>query len=248
MLDHLLRRLLPGTCLCCGQPVAVTNDTDLCPWCLDALPWNHPACPRCARPTVAPTLCRRCDARPPPFRHAVAPLRYEGQPGHWVRQLKDRLGMVEGRVLGMLLAEAAARRYRPNDPAVAAPQCPDALVPVPLSARRLAWRGHNQAISLALPVARRLGIPLLRYTATRRPGARHQRGLSRNARLQNPLGAFRCRRRWPPPGPVLALVDDVLTTGATAAELARVLLEAGAREVHVLAATRSPRVDAARTW
>lgn len=240
MLDHLLRQLLPGTCLCCGQAVAAATDTDLCPWCLDALPWNHSACPRCAEPATAPAPCRRCELRPPPFRLALAPLRYEGHPRQWVRQLKDRLGMVEGRVLGMLLAEAAERCYRASDPA-GAPACPDALVPVPISARRLAWRGHNQAVSLALPVARRLGIPLLRRAVIRAAGGRRQRGLSRSARLQNPRGAFRCRRPWPPPGPVLALVDDVLTTGATAAELSRVLLEAGAREVHVLAATRSPR-------
>ncbi|MFW6094442.1 MAG: ComF family protein, partial [Pseudomonadota bacterium] len=67
-------------------------------------------------------------------------------------------------------------------------------------------------------------------------------------RRENLRGVFTCRRSWSSPGPVLAIVDDVVTTGATAAALTRSLLDAGAAEVHVLAATRMPRIGAGRCW
>lgn len=247
MFIRLLRCLLPGTCLLCEVLLPADNDLDLCPPCLAALPWNNSACPQCGAPGAAtgPAVvagpCADCRRRPPPFALTVAPLRYESYARLWVGRLKDRLGMVEGRVLGMLLAEAAAVRYAaapadaPDGPA------PDLIVPVPLRPTRLARRGHNQALTLAGPVARRLGIPLARHVAFRQRAGARQRGLSRRQRLRNPIGAFAIRRTWPEPGPRIAIVDDVVTTGATAAELARCLLAAGAREVHVLCAARTPR-------
>lgn len=241
MSSHWLRHLLPGTCLMCEQLLAAPSLLDLCPHCHDALPWNTPACPRCALPQAATAassadgVCLACRHRPPPFTLAAAPLRYEGFARLWVRRLKDRLGMVEGRTLALLLAEAAVQCYAN----VAARERPDLIVPVPLTLRRLARRGHNQALTLARPVARRLAVPVAPRLVLRRHAGRPQRGLGRRERLDNPAGRFACRRQWPAPGPCVAIVDDVMTTGATAAELARVLLEAGARQVHVLAATRT---------
>jgi ComF family protein len=152
-----------------------------------------------------------------------------------VGRLKDHLGLVEGRLLGMLLAEAAASSYGSGT------RRPDFLVPVPLHPLRLARRGHNQAVVLAVPVARRLEVPLLRGALQRRGGGRHQRGLSRRDRLDNLMMRFTCRYAWSQ-APCVAVVDDVLTTGATAAAVATELLAAGAGEVHVLCATRTPRL------
>lgn len=243
MLERVLRRLLPGACLLCDGPLPPTADVDLCRHCLDALPWNRSACPRCAEPVAggAPSgsWCAACIRNPPPFRLTIAPLCYEGFAQLWVRRLKDHLGMVEGRILGTLLADAAHAVYRAD----ARLPRPDLLVPVPLTLGRLARRGHNQALTLARPVATRLGIPI-RRTAVVRRRSRPQRGLGRAARLGNLEGRFAARRRWPDPGPCVAVVDDVITTGATAAALARTLLDAGAREVHVLCAARTPR----RCW
>ncbi|HEX7037697.1 MAG TPA: double zinc ribbon domain-containing protein [Pseudomonadales bacterium] len=241
MLERLLRRLLPGACLLCDAPLPSTADVDLCRYCLDALPWNRGACPRCAEPVPegAPrgSWCAACTRDPPPFRAAIAPLCYEGFAQLWVRRLKDHLGMVEGRILGTLLAGAADAAYR-ADPGLPRP---DLLVPVPLTLGRLARRGHNQALALARPVAARLGIPISRTAVMRRRRSRPQRGLGRAARLGNLEGSFAARRTWPEPGPCVGIVDDVITTGATAAALTRTLLAAGAREVHVLCAARTPR-------
>jgi ComF family protein len=249
MLRRVLRHLLPGTCLMCDGPLPPHAEPDLCGFCLATLPWNDAACPRCAEPIAAagaaddaPATCARCCRLPPPFTLALAPLRYEGVPRAWVGRLKDRLGVVEGRILGTLLADAAERLYRgAGARGAGAPlRQPDLLIPVPLTSRRLARRGHNQAVTLARPVAARLGIPLLRRAVIRQRPGRHQRGLSRVERLGNLRGSFVGRRPWHDQ-PCIGLVDDVLTTGATAAELTRVLQASGAAEVHVLCATRTPR-------
>jgi predicted amidophosphoribosyltransferase len=236
---RFLRHLLPGACLLCDRALPPDVHLDLCPDCHASLPWNGPACPRCALPLGGPPggcppgPCRACLARPPPFATALAPLRYEGCTRVWVTGLKEWLGLVEGRLLGMLMADVAARHYE------SAGTRPDLLIPVPLSPWRLARRGHNQALTLALPVARRLHVPVLRHAVARHGGG-HQRGRSRTQRLEAAADLFVGRTVWHPPGPCVAIVDDVLTTGATAAALARVLLAAGAREVQVIAAARTP--------
>lgn len=242
MLARMLRHLLPGCCVLCRQPLAADAEPDLCRFCLASLPWNALACERCAAPLPHPDqpLCGDCERRPPPFRRALAPLRYEGWPSRWIGRLKDRLGLVEGRLLGAILADAAESFYLPAADDGRRVR-PDALVPVPLTWRRLAWRGHNQALTLALPVARRLQVPVWRHTLVRVRTGRRQRGLDRGARAENVGGLFRCRRRWAAPGPCLAVVDDVMTTGTTAAAISRALLDAGASEVHVLCAARTPR-------
>jgi predicted amidophosphoribosyltransferase len=110
------------------------------------------------------------------------------------------------------------------------------LVPVPAPPGRLARRGHNQAVTIAAFVGRRLDLPLARRGARRARSSRPQRGLSRAARLKAAAGIFESR---PWRGETIAVIDDVMTTGATVAELARTLVAAGASEVHVWSATRA---------
>ncbi|MFU8814554.1 MAG: ComF family protein [Pseudomonadales bacterium] len=244
LLGRFFRHLLPGACLLCEQALPATAELDLCAFCRPALPWNQHACPQCAQPRApgsTESACHHCLQRPPPFVRALAPLRYEGYVQPWIRRLKDNLGLVEGRLLGMLMADAAAQAYQPRDGALGAGRRPDLLVPVPLAPARLARRGHNQALTLALPVARRLGIPVLRHAAARRSGFGQQRGRSRAQRLEATADLFVCRQRWQQPRPCIGIVDDVITTGTTATALAQVLLAAGADEVHLIAAARTPR-------
>ena len=236
-----LAGLLTSGCLLCDQPCGANGLPGLCSLCAVTLPFNNHACVRCALPLLPggdlsmqrPTTCGRCLTRPPPYTPAVAPLLYEGFPRKWVRRLKERFGLVEGRLLGALLARAVMARREACDRQLPRP---DALVPVPLARLRLARRGHNQAISLALPVANRLGVPLLRTAARRPRSTRPQRHLGRASRLENLQGAF-ASRRWQ--GECVAIVDDVMTTGATVTALATALLDAGAGQVIVLCATRT---------
>jgi ComF family protein len=129
--------------------------------------------------------------------------------------------------LGDLLAEAL-----PGDREF------DAVVPVPLHWRRRWQRGFNQSKLLGKAIARRRGIPLI--DGLRRAGAtRSQAGLSGSARRENVAGAFRARRRVT--GLRILLIDDVMTTGATAGACARALKRAGAQSVSVLSLARVDR-------
>jgi len=237
MFDRLIRSLFPGACLLCDLSLPPGQDLDLCAHCRAALPWIVDACTRCGLPLPAgdASPCRHCRDQPPPYAITIAPLRYEEPVAHWIRRLKDHMGMVEGRTLGLLLADAAAAAYSHG-------AAPDALIPVPLTTGRLARRGHNQALALALPVARRLRIPVLRTAARRVRRTPPQRGLKLEERLHNLTGAFATRRDLS--GWRIGIVDDVLTTGTTVAELTRTLIAAGATEVHVLCAARAVRIRA----
>jgi ComF family protein len=179
-------------------------------------------------------ICTRCLAQPPAYVRCVVPLRYEAEPLLWVRRLKFHQGLVEARLLGTLLANTVREAYRTDE-------LPDVVVPVPSSWRRLAQRGHNQALTLALVVGKRLQVPVARTAARRARHGPAQRGLSQQARQANLSDAFACRSafdRWR--GARIAVLDDVLTTGATAQALATTLLAAGAGEIHVWCATRTP--------
>lgn len=225
-------RLLPHICLLCDQVCADDANSDLCSHCRCSLPWNHHCCQRCAiplDPSLNQPLCPDCRELPPRYRRCVAPLVYAAAPRLWVRQLKFHHGLVEARLLGTLLADAVQQEYVGGI-------LPDVLVPVPLSLRRLAGRGHNQALSLASIVAKQVGRRVSRRSVRRIRHGPDQRGLSREARQQNLIGAF-ASRPWQ--GERIAVIDDVMTTGATLEALATTLLDAGASEVHAWCATRT---------
>ncbi len=120
----------------------------------------------------------------------------------------------------------------------------DVVVPVPLYWRRRWQRGFNQSELLAYPIARRCGVPVVRLLARSR-STRAQAGLSHSGRRGNVAGAFRLRRGRDVTGLRILLIDDVMTTGATAAACARVLKRGGARSVTLLTLARVDRRVAA---
>jgi ComF family protein len=183
-----------------------------------------PWCARCGRPWPRPvSRCRDCPADP--VTTARAPFAFHGP----ARRAIHRLKFSGWR--GVADALAAAMTATPSMPA-------DVVTWVPLAPRRLAVRGYDQARLLALPVARHLDLPcrmlVRRNNISGGPQARRDGGDRRTALR----GAFALASDTAVPERVL-LVDDVLTTGATAAGCAGVLMEAGARDVHVLTASRS---------
>lgn len=225
--------LYPPVCVLCGAPGA--NGLDLCRPCRAELPGIDPCCPRCAQP-LGPghpvgQPCGRCQRHPPPYTRCRALLRYQGPVPMLVGGLKFRKRMDLLRLLGTLLgAELAATLPRE--------QRPDAIVPVPLHPRRLRQRGYNQALELARGVARQLDLPLDPGCCARVRATPPQAELERAARLHNLHGAFAARGALS--GRRLAILDDVVTTGSTVAELTRVLRRAGALEVEVWALARTP--------
>lgn len=153
---------------------------------------------------------------------------YEGRLAAIIRRLK--FGDLPG--VAAPLGERLARRF------LGRPARVDLVVPVPLHRRRLRSRGYNQAERIASPISRALGRPLQPRVLGRVRVTGTQTGLSRRERIANVRGAF-AAHRVDCSGARILLVDDVITTGATVRECARVLRAAGASHVHVAAAART---------
>lgn len=201
---------------------------DLCPACECAVVVNRDACPVCAMPGLGPDVCAACIASPAPWGMAVAPFLYAPPLSRLVLGLKNGNGRMQARVLGGLLAPAFLRAY-------AGQALPDALVPVPLTWRRRRQRGFNQAALISRDISRRLGVPLASRRLRRIRDAAPQQTLSRSARQRNLRGAFAASSM----SGSVAIVDDVMTTGATLRACTNAVLEAGATEVHVWAIART---------
>ena len=223
--------LWPPRCLACDGFAWDGALPGLCGRCADALPTLVAPCPRCGREaglsaTVAP--CARCRTETYDFDGVVAPLAYRGVARDLVLTLKFAGRTPAAVPLGRMLADAVLSAGRPGD----------LLVPVPLSAARLRERGFDQADELTRVLARITGIERGRRVLGRRRDTAPQSGLSRAGRRRNPRGAFVARRALVA-GRCVLLVDDVVTTGATASACARALLRAGARRVVLAAACRA---------
>jgi len=224
----LLHGLFPPSCYLCldpGQPPAF----ELCAGCEGDLPANFPGCPGCAaQVAVAGARCAACLARPRAFDAAFAPYRYEFPLVELIHRFKYRGQPALSRILGTLLARRLAERGLPRV---------GALVPMPLHPAREARRGYNQAREIAVFVAEALGLPLHDGLARRIRHTEEQAALPAMVRAANVSGAFDVPGTAPPPR--VAIVDDVLTTGATAEELARALRAAGCRYVEIWAVARA---------
>ena len=207
--------LLPQDCFLCAAPSA---DSLLCPACAAGLPQlTAERCPLCALPTPASTVCGACLKRAPNFDATQAVFRYEFPVDRLIQSLKYAHRLACADFLGRALA------------GLAAPRRADLIVPVPLSAARLAERGFNQALEIARPLARALGVPLEIARVHRRRDTAPQASLPWKERTKNIRHAFECEIDLT--GKTVLLVDDVMTTGATLDELARTLRAHGAARV-----------------
>jgi ComF family protein len=171
--------------------------------------------------------CLACRTAPPPWRAAASLGPYDGTLRDLVLLFKNRGRDELARPLAELLATSLESRGWKR---------PDVVVSVPTTWLRRLRRGYDQAGLLGRAVARELGAPYVR--ALRRHGRGAQVGRSRSERLRLAAGAFGV---WRPVAGRVLLVDDVITTGATAACCARALARAGADEIYVLAVARTPQ-------
>ena len=226
----LLDWLWPPSCALCGAA-----GRDLCDACRDdAVSGCTPGCPRCAIPlTVATHVpCGRCLARLPAFDATFAAALYEAPFDQLLRGLKYGATLAHAPLLADLLHARIAGRLEPID----------RLLPVPLSRERMATRGFNQSIEIARRLARRLELPVDLHSVLRVHDTAPQAALPFDARRRNIRGAFAVvdARRAALAGARIALVDDVMTTGATLDELARTLKRAGVERVVNLVVARTP--------
>jgi len=202
--------LLPGLCLLCDGPAG-----------------------------AVPNLCAACAAGMPRLalqsRHRLVAFAYSPPVSTLIHWMKFQGNLPAARSLGVLLAESVCESL-----ALPGAVLPDAIVPVPLHRDRLRARGFNQAVEVARPVSRRLDRPLLTRACVRTRATQPQSSLgSAPERRRNVAGAFtlgatlKGLRR-------VAIVDDVVTTGATAQELARTLRAAGVSQVMIWACAGRP--------
>jgi ComF family protein len=189
-----------------------------------------PRCPCCALPTIDGSLCGACLRRAPAFDATVAAFIYAFPVDELIQSLKYR-----GR---LALAEWAADAL--CDTVAAGNAKPDLLVAMPLSRARQRERGYNQALEIARLVARHSRVTLLQRDVVRVKDAPPQATMPWKERAKNIRGAFACARDLG--GKTIAVIDDVMTTGASLNELAGTLKRAGAARVEnwIVARTLPP--------
>jgi len=208
---NFLARWFGGNCyLCRGAASGL-----LCAACDADLPrLRGPGCPRCALDSPRGEICGRCLSEPPHYDATVAALAYEFPADALVQALKFRGELALAEYLAGILGRCIAERQV------------DSVIAVPLSAGRLRSRGYNQSVE----IARSLSMEKIELElCVRSRDTPAQMDLPFAERRRNVRGAFRCTR--PIPGGTVAVVDDVMTTGATLDEMAAALKQAGARRV-----------------
>jgi len=232
-LEATARWLLPATCPLCSRRRDPGHP--LCGTCLEALPRHAGSCcPRCDLPypgDAQPHLCEACTRFPPPFTAVCSLGPYAGLLKEAIGRLKYNRLPVLDRPLGQLLAGAIGNAW-PG-------YVPDLILPVPLHPRRLRERSFNQSLLLAREIARRLQAPLAVHALKRIRHTPPQQGLKADERMKNLRHALQLDR--PLKGRSVLLVDDVMTTAATARACSERLLEGGAGEIRVATLARAAR-------
>ncbi|MCP4700381.1 MAG: ComF family protein, partial [Gammaproteobacteria bacterium] len=211
-----IRNILPQCCFLCGGP---TREAGFCDRCLADLPWLEGGCPCCREAMSVPQICGKCQQNPPAFTRVEGLFRYDFPVNKLIVAGKFHEDLATLAVLGRLMA----RRIH-------IPVKPDVLIPVPLHKKRLRNRGYNQSMELAKPIARTTGIPLDSSVCERIRNTRPQVGLSGEDRRKNVRGAFKTAR-LDPAWRYVVLIDDVITSGRTVREIAKIFVQAGVQRV-----------------
>ncbi|MGH8033396.1 MAG: double zinc ribbon domain-containing protein [Luteimonas sp.] len=250
-IDALSALLWPSRCLVCRE--AGVAGRDLCPACAAALPCNRSACVRCAIPLPGPVpgmpfdgermvsvrTCGDCLSRPPPLTATHATFVYGAPIDGLLLRFKFHQDLAAGRVLVQRMLDAAG-----SLPGLGADDArADALIPIPLHRARLRQRGYDQALELARPLSRALGIALRDDLLRRHRATQPQSSLDATQRRHNVRGAFVVSKRPADVGSLPAyvvLIDDVMTTGATLHAAAVALHRAGVARVDAWVCARVP--------
>lgn len=207
------------TCDICGIE---TFGGNLCPDCLKTVTFNDGVtCPVCGRRCVRPEICRECKEKLPLYKRAVSPLVYDGGGVALVAKYKNGNAYLKEYFADLLLKSLQQL------PAL------DCAVYVPCDKKTLRRRGYNQVKLLADALTKRTNLPVLKDAVKKVKATEVQKGLNKEGRAKNLKGCFKVTNAAAINGKKVLVLDDVLTTGATADEMCKVLLKAGASEVYV---------------
>ena len=240
----LLSNLFPSRCILCRQTVGesavndplVNKHVEICSDCFKSLPHNEPCCMSCALPLAEDikneTLCGRCIKKSPAFDYCYSLFRYEDKIINLVHQLKFAEKISYARSIGEMLFTKLQAEIQLSK------EKPECLLPVPLHKARLRQRGFNRSIEIARVLAKKLEIPIEYNAVKRMRKTTTQTGLNAKQRWQNIKGAFRVVAEINVKH--VLIIDDVVTTGSTVNELARVLKKNKVERVGVLSIARAP--------
>lgn len=227
-----LDTLFPAArCILCHS--ALDGDSiGLCHSCAGELPFRNQEhhCKTCGHllPDNFPEYCGLCQQQAPAHSRIISLFHYRPPLDYLIKQLKFNNDLLPADVLGKLMATLIRQQSS---------QLPQAIIPVPLHPKRLRQRGYNQALELAKPISKQLEIPLVTDLLVRKKHSKPQTQCSGKERRNNLRNAFACSHK--PEFQSVALVDDVITTGTTTDEAAKVLKRQGIQEIHVWACAQT---------
>jgi ComF family protein len=237
--ESLFATLFPAECRLCNEPLLAMSRLPVCDACLAKIhTFNSPVCARCGEMLTIGNaqVCTACVNAPPPFVAALAIGPYDGALRGAIHLLKYNAVRPTAQMLGRELAKVlAANSSKVGDNPL--------ILPVPLHRAKDRDRGFNQAEEIANAVKKVTGFAIDRHVLVRKRPTVSQTGMTAHQRRENVRSAFVMRKRGVDivKGRNILLIDDVMTTGATAAECTRVLLRAGAKQVLVATAARVTR-------
>ena len=228
-LNIIQDKLFPPSCILCNHPGL--NSMELCIDCFNNLLLNEYCCYRCAEPFATPSsiprLCGHCLSSPQAYEETIAPFLYVRTMRYLITGLKFGRQFKNARLLGMLLAEKIKE----------CSELPNCIMPVPLHQARYCERGFNQSIEIGRTLARELSLPLDLSSCIRQKNTAHQTQLPSKQRRKNIRQAFTVVKQ--PKYKHIALLDDVMTTGATVSELAKTLSRAGVERIDIWVCARA---------
>ncbi len=207
------------TCDICGRE---TFGANLCTNCVKTLVYNdRETCPVCGRATVHSVTCIECKDKPPRFKRAVSAFLYEGSAVDLIKKFKSGAGYLKE-----FFADRIFLKLK-NFPTF------DCIVCVPMTRRAKKKRDYNQSELLGKAVAARTGLPFIKNAIAKIKKTGEQKFLTRKERSKNLAGCFAVIKKEEVKGKRVLVVDDVLTTGATADEITKILLKSGAETVYL---------------
>ena len=237
----LSRHLFPCECKICRQ----TSAELVCKQCQANLHLPPDVCHQCgeslanrriqAKDTV--NHCGTCISQPPAYSKTIFAFTYAGVAARLVQQFKFKEDLILTQFLAQHICEQVITQCTSQ-------ALPDVLIPIPLHAKRLKERGFNQSLELAKHIGRQLNIPVFKHCLKRKRATSQQSGLNRKARQRNIQGAFdfscpKPAREMYLKNKHIAIVDDVITTGATVREAAKVLKRAAPGNISVYAIAKT---------
>lgn len=219
--------LFSSQCLLCAA--STQHSAELCSACFQALPWhNAPQCLQCGLPSNHP-ICGHCLHEPPDFDATLAALRYEFPLDAVMQHYKYGSALQTAHLFTHIMMTQLAKQQ--NAHAI------NLIIPMPLHPQRLKERGFNQSLEIARLLSKQLGIPLDYHSAIRSKYTPPQASLALKERAKNIKGAFAVHADLS--NQRIAIVDDVMTTGASLNELAKVIKKAGATYVECWVVART---------